>query len=135
MMGLMVTYRPMARKPVRGLFITGTDTEIGKTYVAALIARSLVAAGHRVGVYKPAASGCSRQGDSLVSDDALALWQAAGSPGTLAEVCPQVFAAPLAPHLAAAAEGKQTRRRPCCAAGSTSGSSAPTSCWSKGPAG
>ena len=42
-----------------------------------------------------------------MSDDALALWQAAGSPGTLAEVCPQVFAAPLAPHLAAAAEGKR----------------------------
>jgi dethiobiotin synthetase len=103
----MVAYAPMSRKPVRGLFIAGTDTEIGKTYAAALIARSLVAAGNRVGVYKPAASGCSRQGDSLVSDDALALWQAAGSPGTLAEVCPQVFAAPLAPHLAAAAEGKQ----------------------------
>jgi dethiobiotin synthetase len=97
----------MARKPARGLFITGTDTEIGKTYVAALIARWLVAAGHRVGVYKPAASGCSRQGDELVSDDALALWQAASSPGTLAEVCPQVFAAPLAPHLAAAAEGRR----------------------------
>lgn len=97
----------MARKPVRGLFITGTDTEIGKTYVAALIARSLAAAGHRVGVYKPAASGCTRQGDTLVSDDALALWRAAGSPGTLAEVCPQCFAAPLAPHLAAEAEGKR----------------------------
>src|SRR5258708_35422490 len=97
----------MARKPPRGLFITGTDTEIGKTYVASLIARALVSAGHRVGVYKPAASGCRRQGDSLVSDDAVALWRAAGSPGTLAEVCPQVFAAPLAPYLAATAEGRE----------------------------
>jgi dethiobiotin synthetase len=97
----------MAQKPVRGLFITGTDTGIGKTYVAALIARSLTAAGHCVGVYKPAASGCTWQGGALVSNDALALWQAAGRPGTLAEVCPQCFAAPLAPHLAAAAEGKQ----------------------------
>jgi dethiobiotin synthetase len=97
----------MARKRVRGLFITGTDTEIGKTYISALIARALVAAGHRVGVYKPVASGCSRSGETLVSDDALALWQAAGSPGTLEEVCPQRFAAPLAPHLAAAAEGKR----------------------------
>jgi dethiobiotin synthetase len=97
----------MARKPVRGLFVTGTDTAVGKTYVTALAAQALVAQGHRVGVYKPAASGCSRQGDVLVSGDALRLWQAAGSPGTLAEVCPQVFAAPLAPHLAAAAEGKR----------------------------
>ena len=72
----------MSRKPVRGLFITGTDTEIGKTY-ARRRSRSLVDAGHRVGMYKPAASGCSRQGDSLLSDDALTLWQAAGSPGTL----------------------------------------------------
>jgi len=95
----------------RGLFITGTDTEIGKTYVAALVARQLVAEGRRVGVYKPAASGCSHRDGTLVSDDALALWQAAGSPGKLAEVCPQVFAAPLAPHLAAAAEGRRLDAR------------------------
>jgi dethiobiotin synthetase len=96
----------MARKPVRGLFITGTDTEIGKTYVAALVAEALVAAGHKVGVYKPAASGCTRREGTLVSDDALVLWRAAGSPRTLDEVCPQRFAAPLAPHLAARAEGR-----------------------------
>ena len=92
---------------VPGLFITGTDTEVGKTYVAALIARALVAAGHRVGVYKPAASGCRREGDAPISDDALALWQSAGRPGELDRVCPQCFLAPVAPHLAAGAEGKQ----------------------------
>jgi dethiobiotin synthetase len=96
----------MARKPVRGLFITGTDTEIGKTYVAAMIARALVAASHTVGVYKPAASGCMPRAGTLVSDDAQILWQAAGSPGRLEDVCPQRFAAPLAPHLAAEAEGQ-----------------------------
>ncbi len=92
---------------VPGLFITGTDTDVGKTYVGAMIARSLAAGGRRVGVYKPAASGCRREGGRLVSDDALALWNAAGRPGDLEHVCPQRFAAPLAPHLAAAAEGKQ----------------------------
>jgi len=90
-----------------GLFITGTDTGVGKTYVAALIARALRAVGRRVGVYKPAASGCRHEGDSLVSDDALALWEAAGRPGELDRVCPQRFAAPLAPHLAANAGGKR----------------------------
>ena len=45
---------------VRGLFITGTDTGVGKTYVTALIARALAGAGRTVGVYKPAASGCRR---------------------------------------------------------------------------
>ena len=61
---------------VPGLFITGTDTGVGKTYVGAWIARELAAAGHKVGVYKPAASGCRREGEQLVADDAVALWEA-----------------------------------------------------------
>ncbi len=89
--------------PTLGLFITGTDTNVGKTYVTALIARQLVAAGKRVGVYKPAASGCA--GDE--ADDPFVLWEAAGRPATIEAVCPQRFAAPLAPHLAARAEGKE----------------------------
>ncbi|MFO0897746.1 MAG: dethiobiotin synthase [Pirellulales bacterium] len=97
----------MSRAQPPGLFIIGADTGVGKTYVAALIAQALVAAGVRVGVYKPAASGCTWRGDELVSDDALALWQAAGQPGTLSRVCPQRFEAPLAPHLAAEAEGRE----------------------------
>ena len=97
-----------------GLFITGTDTEIGKTYVTALIAKSLREQGVRVGVYKPVASGCVVTNDetetdtpTLVSEDAVALWEAAGRPDDLQRVCPQLFAAPLAPHLAARAEGKE----------------------------
>jgi dethiobiotin synthetase len=80
---------------------------VGKTYVAARIAAALTEAGVRVGVYKPAASGCRREGRALVSDDAVALWQAAGEPGELRAVCPQRFAAPLAPHLAAREERKE----------------------------
>ncbi len=89
-----------------GLFITGTDTGVGKTYVAALVARHLAGAGRKVGVYKPAASGCPRRSGQLVSEDAAALWEAAGRPGELDRVCPQRFAAALAPHLAARAEGR-----------------------------
>jgi dethiobiotin synthetase len=89
-----------------GLFITGTDTGVGKTYVAALIARQLAAAGRRVGVYKPVASGCVRGADGeLVAEDAVHLWEAAGKPGELDRVSPQRFAAPLAPHRAAREEG------------------------------
>ncbi|MBI2481441.1 MAG: dethiobiotin synthase [Planctomycetia bacterium] len=88
---------------IPGLFITGTDTGVGKTYVTALIAKQLIAAGRRVGVYKPAASGCV--GDE--TDDPFVLWDAAGRPATLEAVCPQRFTAPLAPHLAARAEGKE----------------------------
>ena len=46
-----------------GLFITGTDTGVGKTYAAALISMSLAEAGYRVGVYKPAASGYKGRGE------------------------------------------------------------------------
>jgi dethiobiotin synthetase len=100
----------MASSNTPGLFITGTDTGVGKTYVATRIAAALVQRGYRVGVYKPAASGCVRRGRQLLSEDAAALWEAAGKPGRLAAVCPQRFAAPLAPHLAARAVGRQIDR-------------------------
>jgi dethiobiotin synthetase len=90
-----------------GLFITGTGTGVGKTYVAALIASALRDAGKRVGVYKPVASGCEIHAGQLISLDAIALWEAAARPGTLEQVCPQRFAARLAPHLAARAEGRR----------------------------
>ena len=96
----------MIEKPPRGLFVTGTSTESGKTFVASLIARNLVQAGHRVGVYKPVASDCVKVGDQLVSEDAVALWEAAGRPYQLEHVCPQRFQAAVAPHLAAKAEGR-----------------------------
>ncbi len=102
----------MNAKRLPGLMITGTNTEIGKTYVAARIAESMVAAGHRVGVYKPVASGVTVPGDpNHALSDPLVLWNAAGQPGELERVCPQQFRAPLAPHLAAAAEGRSVDAR------------------------
>jgi len=93
--------------PEWGLFVTGTGTEVGKTFVGALIARTLRQQGIRVGVYKPVASGCEVDGAGhCVASDAVALWQAAGAPGSLQDVCPQRFVAPLAPPRAAAQEGK-----------------------------
>ncbi len=91
----------------RGLFIAGTNTEVGKTHVAAMIARALAASGRRVGVYKPAASGCREAPEGLIAEDAVALWEAAGRPLTLEQVCPQRFLAPLAPPRAALAEGRR----------------------------
>ncbi len=94
------------KKPPLGLFVTGTDTEVGKTWVASMIVRSLVESGHRVGVYKPVASDCIGDGAKMVAEDALALWEAAGRPLSLDAVCPQKFEAPLAPPMAARAEGR-----------------------------
>jgi dethiobiotin synthetase len=90
-----------------GLFITGTSTEVGKTHVAAMIARALAADGRRVGVYKPVASGCREEHGERIADDAVQLWEAAGRPGELDLVCPQMFLAPLAPSRAAAMEGRR----------------------------
>ncbi len=97
----------MLTKPPFGLFVTGTDTEIGKTYVSCIIVKALIAAGYRVGVYKPVASDCVSDGRMVVSEDAVLLWEAAGMPLSVDAVCPQRFQAPLAPHLAARKEGKE----------------------------
>lgn len=86
-----------------GLFITGTDTGVGKTAVAVALAAERRAAGMQVGVYKPVASGVVFDGSS----DIERLWDAAGRPLTLSHVCPQAFAAAIAPVQAAAVEGKR----------------------------
>ncbi|QDS92049.1 ATP-dependent dethiobiotin synthetase BioD 1 [Roseimaritima multifibrata] len=88
------------------LFFTGTDTDVGKTYVASLTAKLLAGYGMKIGVYKPVASGCDYRNGELVSEDALGLWQSAGRPESLERVCPQRFAAPLAPPSAAALENR-----------------------------
>lgn len=94
-----------------GFFITGTNTGVGKTFVGAMIAKQLVAQGHRVGVYKSVESGCRRAGQpgdsTLIAADAQTLWDAASRPGELAQVCPQRFEAALAPPQAAELEGKR----------------------------
>lgn len=86
----------------RGLFVVGTDTDVGKTAVAVALVAELVAAGARVGVYKPVASGVAGPGS-----DPKRLWEAAGRPLTVDCVCPQLYAAAIAPADAARAEGRQ----------------------------
>ena len=63
----------------RGLFVTGTDTGIGKTMVTGAIARHLHNRGVKVGVFKPVASGCESRREGLVSKDAEFLAHCANS--------------------------------------------------------
>jgi dethiobiotin synthetase len=63
----------------RGIFVTGTDTGVGKSIVSATLARLLRMNGVSVGVMKPVTSGCRTEHGELVSDDALLLCQAAGT--------------------------------------------------------
>ena len=88
------------------IFFAGTDTDVGKTYIAALVAKCLCESGRKVGVYKPVASDCRDENGIRIAADAAVLWEAAGRPKTLNEVCPQRFLAPLAPNEAARAENK-----------------------------
>jgi len=93
----------------RTLFVTGTDTGVGKTVVASALLRQLAAAGERAVGYKPVASGCEATADGQRNEDALAL-QAAGSvPVPYAQVNPYAFAPAIAPHLAASAAGTPVR--------------------------
>ncbi len=86
----------------RGIFVTGTDTGVGKTVVSCAIARGLLERGIDVGVMKPIETGVTEAGPL----DARALLEASKSGDDLAEVCPQQFALPAAPSVAAAAEGR-----------------------------
>ena len=87
-----------------GLFVTGTDTDVGKTAVAVAIAGTLAAAGRQVGVYKPVASGLAAATEP--GGDPWLLWEAARRPGSIDDVCPQAFPAAIAPPRAAAAAGR-----------------------------
>ena len=89
----------------RGIFVTATDTAVGKTFVAAGLAKALKALGLDVGVMKPIASGGRKTESGLISDDARVLAEAIGTPDELALVNPVCFEAPLAPLVAARLEG------------------------------
>jgi dethiobiotin synthetase len=84
-----------------GLFITGTDTEVGKTVVARLIVRSLAATGVRVAVMKPVAAGSVMTAAGLRNDDALGLMADSNVVMPYATVNPYCLPAPVSPHLAA----------------------------------
>ncbi len=84
------------------LFIAGTDTGVGKTTVAVALCEHLRARGLRVGVFKPAETGCA---DPSAPADALALAHAAASELPVESICPYRFHEPLAPAVAAERAG------------------------------
>lgn len=90
---------------MRGVLISGTDTDVGKTFVTAIIARQLVESGIRLGVYKPACSGARMVDGQLCWDDIEVLTQA-GRIEDRGRICPQRFEAPLAPPVAARQAGQ-----------------------------
>jgi len=97
--------RPLS---VPGLFIAGTDTEVGKTHVACLIARQLLQRGVAVGACKPVATGIDASSENLPPEsDPVRLWEAIGRRAEPRRITPQWFALPAAPPVAAAVQGSE----------------------------
>ena len=98
-------------RPLRGCFVTGTDTEVGKTVITAGLLHALARQGLRVAGYKPVAAGAvwqaaaSGPGGHWHNDDVEALHAASSIELTRREVCPCLLEEACAPHLAARLEG------------------------------
>ena len=92
---------------MRGVFVTGTGTEVGKSVVAAVIARTHAEAGERVAVFKPAVSGLEDGGEP---DHAL-LRRASGSTQSDDEIAPYRYDPPVSPHLGAELAGERIEPR------------------------
>ena len=95
---------------VRGFFVTGTDTEIGKTVASLALLERLAEEGFETAAMKPVASGCAASAASsggLRNDDALRLGRAATADCRYEDVNPYAFEPPIAPHLAARLAGRR----------------------------
>lgn len=88
------------------LFVVGTGTDVGKTYVTGLMMKKLRENGYSAGYYKAAMSGNRRRSDgSLIPGDAVCVKELAGISQPVEDMCPYVYEAAVSPHLAAEMEG------------------------------
>lgn len=99
------TATPMTAKPPRALYVTGTDTGIGKTFASCVLLHALRRQGGRAVGMKPVASGCELTADGLRNEDATALLAASDPRPAYADLNPYALPLPLAPELAAAEAG------------------------------
>lgn len=99
-----------------GIFITGTDTDVGKSYVAAALLEGLKAAGVRAVGMKPVAAGGELVDGEWVNEDVALLRAASAVPAPLELVNPYLLREPMSPHIAAAMEGRRIELAPIVAA-------------------
>ncbi|APV48435.1 dethiobiotin synthase [Betaproteobacteria bacterium GR16-43] len=98
---------------MRGVFVTGTDTGVGKTVAACALVHALRGLGVRVAPMKPVAAGADHAAGRFANADSLALIAAAGwEADTLDDVTPVLLREPMAPHIAARREGVEIERAP-----------------------
>lgn len=92
----------------QSLFVTGTDTGVGKTIVTSLLALHFMRQGADVGIMKPIASGCEIIGGMLINEDAAWLQQITDTRDEMDLINPVRYAEPLAPLMAARRNGEDT---------------------------
>lgn len=100
----------------RGFFITGTDTDVGKTTIALGLIAAFQQRGLKVAAMKPVSAGCETTVQGLRNDDALRLMQQADVELPYATINPYAFAPAIAPHIAAAQNQTTMHIEPLCRA-------------------
>lgn len=91
---------------VHSFFIAGTDTDVGKTFIATGLLACAREKGLSTAGYKPVSAGCAKTADGLRNEDAEALLAGSSLELEYSQVNPIAFADPVAPHLAASREGQ-----------------------------
>lgn len=86
---------------MKNYFITATDTDAGKTFIACALTQALINTGNRVAVYKPIAAGCQQINGTLINEDAQLLSEFANCNQSISEVNPIALIDAIAPHIAA----------------------------------
>lgn len=100
--------KPSVKAPeVRGIFVTGTDTGVGKTWVSLGLIAALQSEGLTVVAMKPVSAGCERTAEGLRNEDALMLMRQASVAQPYERVNPVAFEPAIAPHIAAAEVGRR----------------------------
>ncbi|MBC7623358.1 MAG: dethiobiotin synthase [Aeromicrobium sp.] len=86
---------------LRNFFITGTDTDVGKTFVTCALIEAFATRGFRAMPMKPIAAGTMNMNGVVINADVAALREVSGTRASLADINPYCFVEPIAPHLAA----------------------------------
>lgn len=92
---------------MKNFFITATDTDAGKTFVACALTQALINTGKKVAVYKPIAAGCQQVGELLINEDAQLLSQFSNCKQSICDVNPIALEEAIAPHIAASNENRE----------------------------